>query len=125
MNRGYTGKPEPYSDFRERRLAQEAEEVRQRQHLERENQRARLARSAQLDAERAAQREQAAERLEAALGPAKERLRRAWLIEHPDQDAAAFERRAWPLLKKSLLKDRAAEQERAFRAGAGGVRYSL
>jgi hypothetical protein len=89
MNRDYTGKPEPYADFRERRLAHEAEEVRQRQHLERENQQARLARSALL----------AEEPLEAKLAPQKARLKAQWLADHPDQDAAAFERRAWPLLK--------------------------
>ena len=125
MNRGYSGAPEPYSDFRRRREDHEAEEARQRAHLEQENQRARLERAAKLDAERAAQCQQEEAAQEARLAPTKERLRREWLIEHPDQDAAAFERRAWPLLKKSLLEDRVEQQVAQYKAGVGGVRYSL
>ncbi len=60
---------------------------------------------------------------------AKERLKRQWLIDHPEVDAETFERRAWPQLKKNLLEElaevRIEQATAALWAGAGGVRYRL
>ena len=53
---------------------------------------------------------------DAALAPAKERARRDWLVSHPGQDAAAFEKVAWPLVRQNLLEDQRAAVIEATKA---------
>ena len=58
------------------------------------------------------------------LEPQKQRLKREWLANNPNQTAADFEKKAWHLLKENLIEQRNAEAFEAEKQRAAG-RYSL
>jgi hypothetical protein len=98
--------------------ARRAQDVADREAQEEERRRANeAARQRILDgvaAERAADAKKQEAAIEAALAPAKEREKRAWLAAHPDKTEHTFETKAWPLLRANLLdEDRRRGQEAA------------
>ncbi len=129
MNRGYSGAPQPYSDFSRRRVEHEADAALEQARAERENAAAKDAWAAKLEAQREEQRQRDTAQLEARLAPIKTRLQRQWLADHIDQTPDDFNRHAWPRLRANAVEELKAQdteaQERAFKAGVGGVRYGF
>ena len=99
---------------REREVREEAEReaLEGAARLNEEARQRRLAGEAEL-ARRAETRREA--ETEAALAPAKERERGAWLAAHPGKTPDDFERRAWPHLRRNLLEADAERQGAALR----------
>lgn len=106
---------------RQRREREAWEEQQQEEQAERvrANTEARERYLAGLAAKKAEERRRHDAETEAALAPARERARRDWLLAHPGQDAAAFDKVAWPLVRENLLAD---EQARALEATKARLR---
>ncbi len=81
---------------------------------------------ASLDAARSGkQREHDAE-IDRELEPQKQRLKREWLANNPNQTPADFEKKAWAFLKGNLIEQReAAKMEHTKRQLSASGRYSL
>jgi hypothetical protein len=60
------------------------------------------------------------------LEPQKQRLKREWLANNPNQTASDFEKKAWAFLKGNLIEQReAAKMEHTKRQLSASGRYSL
>ncbi len=60
------------------------------------------------------------------LEPQKQRLKREWLANNPNQTPADFEKKAWAFLKGNLIEQReAAKMEHTKRQLSASGRYSL
>ena len=73
--------------------------------------RERLAKQQAEEAEREA-RKQA--ELDQALAPTKAYRMWEWLVDHPDQTEADFEKKTWPLLRANLIEDMGREAQEAL-----------
>jgi hypothetical protein len=104
---------------RREREAWEEQQREEREEQVRENAAARKRYLDGLAAQKAEADQRRAAETEAALAPAKERARRDFLIAHPGQDAAAFEKLAWALVRENLLAD---EQARVLEATKARLR---
>lgn len=102
---GKTSDPAELLRRQEARDAEAAEAARVVREGVLRNQAIRDERMATIHAARAEQARRVAEAQEAAMRPAKERMQRSWLADHPDRTAADFERHAWPHLRVNLLED--------------------
>ena len=113
-------------DFRRQREADERERERQLEEQRRENQRARDEYLAGLEAKRAEERKRAEQALDRELEPHKQRMKRDWLVAHPDKTETDFERQAWPLLRQNAIEDQREQQIQATMAEMRrSGRYSL
>jgi hypothetical protein len=67
-------------------------------------------RTADLEAERLAEKAKSDASVELELAADKRRLQNQWLADHPGKTEAAFNREAWHLLKENLIAERADAQ---------------
>ncbi len=119
--------PKAYgAEYQAREAAARAEREAEEAERQRQNDAAKARIQAGIAAEKAERAAQEQARIEAALAPAKERLKRTWLAEHPESTAADFEARAWPRLRLNLIDDDRREAREAAVARLRGTgQYSL
>ncbi|MEJ7862360.1 MAG: hypothetical protein WKF90_12085 [Pyrinomonadaceae bacterium] len=67
-------------------------------------------RTADLEAERLAEKAKADASVELELAADKKRLQNQWLVDHPGKTEADFNKEAWHLLKENLIAERDAAQ---------------
>ncbi|MDQ3255395.1 MAG: hypothetical protein M3R15_16095 [Acidobacteriota bacterium] len=114
------------ADQRRERLERESKEAEADAERKRQNDAARSRYLASLEAERAERRAATEAKLEAEIGPERERAMRDWLANHVDNSEKDFLTKAWPHLRKNVLAERERQQyEREVAAVRATGKYSF